>query len=198
VHGANRLGGNGVAESTVFGGLAGDAMAEFVVGRAAPRPEAGALAAAAGALAAPLGRPRGGPDCYALWRELRAVMWDRAGLLRDGAGLAAAAREVERLAALGAAVGVEGGPAFNVAWQDWLNFRSQTTAARLIIASALARRESRGAHYRQDFPAPDRGPLYSVRVRAQDGAPVVWTEPVALTRARPPATAAPVAVETGD
>jgi len=198
VHGANRLGGNGVAESTVFGGIAGDVMAEFVAGRAAPRPAAAALEAAAGALAAPLGRPRGGADLYALWRELREVMWDRAGLVRDGAGLAAAAREVERLEALGAAVGVEGGPAFNVAWQDWLNFRSQTTAARLIITSALTRRESRGAHYRQDFRAPDPGPLYSVRVRAGDGAPAVWTEPVALTRARPPATAAPVAMETGD
>src|SRR3989338_817735 len=64
VHGANRLGGNGVANSTVFGGIAGDVMAEFVAGRAAPRPEAAALEAAAGALAAPLGRPRGGADLY--------------------------------------------------------------------------------------------------------------------------------------
>jgi len=199
VHGANRLGGNGVAESTVFGGIAGDVMAEFVAGRAAPPLEAAALGAAARELAAPLGRPRAAADLYALVRELRELMWDRAGLVRDGAGLAAAAREVERLEALGAAVGVEGGPAFNVAWQDWLNFRSQTTAARLIIASALARRESRGAHYRTDFPAPARGPLYSVRVRAGDGGPVVWTEPVALTRARPPdAPAAPVAAGRGE
>jgi len=198
VHGANRLGGNGVAESTVFGGIAGDVMAEFVAGRPAPRLEPAALEAAARALAAPLGRPGGGADLYALWRELREVMWDRAGLVRDGAGLAAAARDVDRLQALGGAVGVAGGPAFNVAWQDWLNFGSQTTAARLIIASALARRESRGAHYRKDFPATDRGPLYSVRVRAGDGAPVVWTEPVALTRARPSGPTAPVTVETGD
>src|SRR6185295_420376 len=59
VHGANRLGGNGVAESTVFGGLAGDAMAAFVEGRPAPRVSAAALQPAARALSAPLARAAG-------------------------------------------------------------------------------------------------------------------------------------------
>src|SRR5688572_17944093 len=60
VHGANRLGGNGVAESTVFGGIAGDVMAAFVEGRPAPLVSAGALQASVSALSAPLARPATG------------------------------------------------------------------------------------------------------------------------------------------
>jgi fumarate reductase flavoprotein subunit len=199
VHGANRLGGNGVAESTVFGGIAGDVIAAFVDGRPAPRPGAGALEAAARRVTAPLGRGAGGPDVYALQRELRDVMWERAGLVRDGDGLREALATIDRLeAALGTA-GVGGGPAFNLAWQDWLNLESQLTAARLIARSALERRESRGAHHRRDFPETDAGPLYSVRARLGAAGPDVWREPVALTRADPSAgVRASALVEIGD
>jgi fumarate reductase flavoprotein subunit len=197
VHGANRLGGNGVAESTVFGGIAGDVMAEFVAGRPAPRPRAAALEAAAARCAAPRGRGDAA-EVYAVQRELRDVMWERAGLVRDAEGLTAAAAVLERLGERLAAAGVPGHGALNTAWQDWLNLDSQLTAARLIVASALARRESRGAHWRRDFPAPSAAPPVSVRVQRRDRAPAVWAEPVALTRARPPAAPAPARVEIGD
>jgi succinate dehydrogenase/fumarate reductase flavoprotein subunit len=197
VHGANRLGGNGVAESTVFGGIAGDVMAEFVTSRPMPAPDAGALEDDARAMTASLARaPR---DLYGLQRELRDVMWEKAGLVRDGDGLQEALGAIERIAERLEATGVPGGRQFNPAWQDWLNVRSQATAARLITLSALGRRESRGAHYRRDFPEASRGPLVSVRVQWRAGAPAVWAEPVALTRAVPPVGArATAAVEVGD
>jgi succinate dehydrogenase/fumarate reductase flavoprotein subunit len=182
VHGANRLGGNGVAESTVFGGIAGDVMADFVAGRAAPR-HAAAVGDVVERLTAPL-QGRGG-DLYALQRELREVMWERAGLVRDGEGLKIAAATADRIAGELTRVGVPGGAAFNLAWQDWINLANQTAVARLITASALARTESRGAHYRNDFPAPSAAPLYTVRVQSRAGERAVWTEPVALTRATP-------------
>ena len=198
VHGANRLGGNGVAESTVFGGLAGDVMAAHVAGRALPCVSEAALQAAAVRVAMPRGRGDAA-EVYAIQRELREVMWERAGLVRDAEGLAIAATAVERLAERLRGAGVPGHGALNTAWQDWLDLDSQLTAARLIIASALARRESRGAHWRRDFPAPVATPPVSVRVQRRDGAPVVWAEPVAMTRARPSADAPrPVAVEIGD
>jgi fumarate reductase flavoprotein subunit len=198
VHGANRLGGNGVAESTVFGGIAGDVMAADVAGRALPRVSDAALQAAAARVATPRGRGNAA-EVYAIQRELREVMWERAGLVRDAEGLGVAAAAVERLAERLRGAGVPGHGALNTAWQDWLDLDSQLTAARLIIASALARRESRGAHWRRDFPAPSTTPPVSVRVQRRDGAPVVWTEPVAMTRARPPVDASrPVAVEIGD
>jgi succinate dehydrogenase/fumarate reductase flavoprotein subunit len=197
VHGANRLGGNGVAESTVFGGIAGDVMADFVAGRPAVGTRSAVVDGVIERLTAPLER-RGG-DLYALQRELRAVMWDRAGLVRDGEGLRAAASTAERIAAELGRVGVPGGAAFNLAWQDWLNLGNQATVAGLIATSALARTESRGAHYRSDFPAPADAPLYTVRVQARGGECSVWTEPVALTRATPAgATRVSSMVEIGD
>ena len=198
VHGANRLGGNGVAESTVFGGIAGDVMAAFVAGRPRPRLSPSALEAAAARCAAPLGRA-GGAEVYAIQRELRDLMWERAGLVRDAEGLGVAAVTLERLAERLEVVGVPGHGSLNTAWQDWLNLESQLTAARLIVASALARRESRGAHWRRDFPAPAAAPPVSVRVQRRDDGPAVWAEAVAMTRARPAAGAPrPVAVEIGD
>jgi fumarate reductase flavoprotein subunit len=207
VHGANRLGGNGVAESTVFGGIAGDVMAAFVEGRATPRMADSRLGERAARLSAPLGRSsaslghgagqpsrrdssasvgRGeSPGLYDLMNHLRELMWDKVGLVRDAGGLRDALAEIDQIEGGLDTVSVPGGVAFNLAWQDWLNLRSQTTVARLIAASALAREESRGAHYRRDFPSTAEGTPVSVRVQTRDGAPRVWTEPVAFTRATP-------------
>jgi fumarate reductase flavoprotein subunit len=146
---------------------------------------------------APLTRPPLG-DLYALQRGLRSVMWDRVGLVRDGEGLRDALGAIARIEAGLASVGVPGGPSFNLAWHDWLNLTSQVTVARLITMSAIERRESRGAHYRSDFPAPDAGAPYVVRVRRVGSGPSVTREAAALTRAMPDVAAPPAAVETGD
>lgn len=200
VHGANRLGGNGVAESTVFGGIAGDVMAGFVAGRPAPAPALTRLGEEAAALQAPLGRAATVAELYALQGRLRELMWERAGLVRDGAGLEAARAALADIAARLAAVGVPGGPGFNPAWQDWLSLASQVSAAELIVASARERTESRGAHYRSDFPEPGPGAPYVVVVEDREGRLAVARRPVAFTRARPrPAAApAPAPVEIGD
>ena len=197
VHGANRLGGNGVAESTVFGGLAGDVIAAFVEGRPAPRLGDSALAPLTAALSAPFTRPAG-PGLYDLQRELREAMWDRAGLVRDADGLGEALAEIDRIEAALDVVGVAGDPSLNTAWQDWLNLKNQVLAARLIGRSALERRESRGAHWRRDFPAPAAAPHYTVRVRRAADGPQVWREPVVFSRVTPAETAVPATVEIGD
>ena len=198
VHGANRLGGNGVAESTVFGGIAGDGMAELVAGRPWPRLSPASLDEAARPFTAPLARAPS-TDLYAIQRELRELMWDHAGLVRDGAGLHRALASLERLTARLPATGVPPHASLNTAWQDWLNLDNQLLVARLIALSALERRESRGAHFRRDFPALSAEPPVSVRVRRDGDGSRIWTEPVAFTRARPPARAPqPVGVEIGD
>ena len=197
VHGANRLGGNGVAESTVFGGIAGDTIAAFVERRPRPRVDAGALKPTLEALTAPFARAAG-PALYDLQAELRDVMWERAGLVRDGESLTAALAAIDRIDARLDTVGVAGDPALNTAWQDWLSLRNQTLAARLIARSALERRESRGAHFRRDFPAPAAGPPSSVRVRRGADGPAVTTAAVAFTRATPEAARPAAMVEIGD
>jgi succinate dehydrogenase/fumarate reductase flavoprotein subunit len=197
VHGANRLGGNGVADSTVFGGIAGDTMAEWVVSRAPPRLSQTATEAAAARVAGPLGRGDG-DNIYALLTRLRAVMWDHVGLIRAGENLKQALGEIEEIGRRAEGAAVPGGGPFNLAWQDWLNLQNQATAAWLICRSALERTESRGSHFRKDFPEP-AVELVNVFVGFADEAlPKVWTEPVRLTRLTPGAARPGMAVEVGD
>jgi succinate dehydrogenase/fumarate reductase flavoprotein subunit len=125
-------------------------------------------------------------------------MWERAGLVRDAEGLGKALAEVDRIERELDAVGVAGDPSLNTAWQDWLNLKSQTLAARLIVTSALERRESRGAHWRRDFPSAEAAPHYTVRVRRATAGPRVWREPVAFSRATPAGSPVPATVEIGD
>src|SRR6185369_2304749 len=181
VHGANRLGGNGVAESTVFGGIAGDVMADWVAGRPRLRVSRSAVDASARRVLAPLERGQG-ERVYDLQARLRGVMWDRVGLIRSGEGLKIALGEIEEIGRRAEEAAVPGGREYNLAWQDWLNLRNQATAAWLIARSALERAESRGSHHRSDLPTPAPN-LYNVYMRAEDRAgPRVWTEPVRLSR----------------
>jgi fumarate reductase flavoprotein subunit len=199
VHGANRLGGNGVAESTVFGGIAGDTMAESIVGRPLPRAAGTSLEASVRRLVAPLGRPPGeGENVYALLSRLRGLMWEDVGLIRTGDRLKAAVGEIEAIGRRAERAAVPGGPAYNLAWQDWLNLQNQVAAAWLIARSALERAESRGSHFRQDVPGPS-GELYNVYAALADsGAAKVWTEPVRLTRLAPSGARPNSMVEVGD
>jgi fumarate reductase flavoprotein subunit len=188
VHGANRLGGNGVANSTVFGGIAGDAMAAW-----APRhgsveePDPAALDAALALLHAPFAKPPASlsPLCDAL----HALMWEKAGILRDASGLAEAAGTLTHLDAELDATGVAGADrAFNLAWHDWLNLKSLILVSRAIVAAAAARQESRGAHWREDFPhtaAEAAGLSATVATLAPDGGIALGWQPVAFTRVRP-------------
>ena len=198
VHGANRLGGNGVADSTVFGGIAGDVMAEWVVGRSLPRLSTQDAEAAAARIVEPLGRGEGGEGLYALQQRLRDVMWEQVGLVRQGSGLKAALREIEDIGRRAPTSAVPGGTTYNLAWQDWLNLQNQVTAAWLIARSALERAESRGSHFRGDHP--DTGAeLYNIHVAGGDAAGLrVWKESTRLTRAAPDGARQPTGVEVGD
>jgi succinate dehydrogenase/fumarate reductase flavoprotein subunit len=197
VHGANRLGGNGVAESTVFGGIAGDVMAEWVVGRPRPPMSSALVESAIAAITAPLARNEG-ENLYALQGQLRQVMWEHVGLMRSGEGLKRALAEIEEVGRRLESVAVRGGGAYNLAWQDWLNLQSQATTAWLIARSALERTESRGSHYRRDFPETATEAVAVLAGFADNAGPKVWTEPVRYTRLRPDAGRPPVAVDVGD
>ncbi|MDP6512584.1 MAG: succinate dehydrogenase/fumarate reductase flavoprotein subunit, partial [SAR202 cluster bacterium] len=73
---------------------------------------------------------------------------------------------------------------YNLAWQEWLNVGSILTVAKLTCLSALARKESRGSHYRSDYPErDDRATLSNILAQsAEDEAPHVWNERVRFTR----------------
>jgi succinate dehydrogenase/fumarate reductase flavoprotein subunit len=185
-HGANRLGGNGVAESTVFGARAGETAAELVRGRGIYLPDPRLVEASVERAFAPL-RRESGPAPFLATDRLKAAMWTHCGLVRSRAGLLQGRAILAELAEECAQVAVPGPARANPAWQQALDLESQLVVARLVVESALAREESRGAHFRSDFPErDDESWLRAVVVRrAADGEPSVSTRPVELTRLAP-------------
>ena len=190
VHGANRLGGNGVANSTVFGGIAGATMAEWVArNRALHAADAVSVDAAVARAETPFAVRAGTGDLESIRERLYTAMWDDAGIVRDAEGLG---RAEGALATLAAELGRYALPpagrdrAFNLAWHDWLNLQSLIEVSRVIVRAARARQNSRGAHYRRDFP--DAGDLLRstyTRVRLREGMLYCDAVPVRFTRVRP-------------
>jgi succinate dehydrogenase/fumarate reductase flavoprotein subunit len=186
VHGANRLGGNGVAESTVFGARAGDLAARLARERGHREPDPERVAASIARAGEPLRRERG-ESPFAVSSALKDAMWEDCGLVRDRAGLLRARERIDELTERAERIAVPGPPQVNYAWQEALDVRNQLTVARAIVAAALVREESRGAHYRADFPEQDDERwLRSIVVRqGADGQPELEPRPVALSRLRP-------------
>jgi fumarate reductase flavoprotein subunit len=186
MHGANRLGGNGVANSTVFGGIAGDVMPRWIAAHGGHRPPDEAV------LDAELGRAlhpfaRKGGNLNDLREKLLDLMWDEVGVVRDRAGLERGIAAIDAIEAELLATGVgDDGRAFNLTWHDWLNLRSLTEVSRVIALAALKRENSRGAHFRSDFPDP--GDLATSRftvARQTAGGIEISDEPVEFTHVKP-------------
>ena len=188
VHGANRLGGNGVANSTVFGGIAGDTMAAWVREQGQwQTPDEAAIERSIGWHEAPFAQPPASLE--AIREALFDCMWQDAGILRTAEGLQRALHTLAELDALLARSGVaDGDRAFNLSWHDWINLRNLVAISRVIATAALAREDSRGAHFREDHPATGDLPSSTytvVTLAAVTGAPQVHREPVRFTRVAP-------------
>jgi fumarate reductase flavoprotein subunit len=114
-------------------------------------------------------------------------MWDDVGVIRDAAGLSRGAAKLDEIEAELLTTGVaDDDRTFNLTWHDWLNLRSLVEISKVIAAAALKRRNSRGAHYREDFP--DEGDLATstYTVARQRGAQLETTEqPVRFTIVKP-------------
>jgi fumarate reductase flavoprotein subunit len=157
IHGANRLGGNGVANSTVFGGIAGETMAaDLATGLQFREEDAEVLRTELIRSETPF-RCSGG-DLNRLRESLLDLMWDDVGISRDQSGLRRALTMLAKLEAELLTTGIaDTDRAFNLTWSDWLNLRSQIEISKVIASAALKRENSRGAHFRTDFP--DAGDL---------------------------------------
>jgi len=186
VHGANRLGGNGVANSTVFGGIAGDIMGERTRRDGAlPEPDAGVMEAARARAFSPLGRKTG--NLPEMRERLYSIMWDDVGILRDAQSLARGRAALDTLASDIAACGVgDDNLRYNLTWMDRLNLENLTRVSRAICAAAEFRRDSRGAHFREDFPdVSDLAASAFTSVLLSGSELNVTSSPVAFTRVRP-------------
>jgi succinate dehydrogenase / fumarate reductase flavoprotein subunit/fumarate reductase flavoprotein subunit len=189
-HGANRLGGNGVAESTVFGAIAGDVAADEALdtGRAALDPDH--VAAVEREALRPI-ESAGSEDQFELRAQLEDLMWENVGLVRSEASLLASLRQLADLRYRAENTGAPGFRRLNLAWGEALDLRNLVQVAELVTRSALERRESRGAHFRSDFPnTDDERWLRNVHVRRDaDGGARVWDDPVQFTYLAPPGVA---------
>ncbi len=186
VHGANRLGGNGVANSTVFGGIAGESMARWIEQQQtfAPADEQ-AIAQSIAQHERPF--QQHGQGLEEIREQLYATMWERVGILRSSTDLQQAQAELQTLAQGLHSVGLaQADRAFNLSWHDWLNLRNLIDVSRVIAAAALAREDSRGAHYREDFPETrhlEQSAFTTIRASG-DHLDLQWT-PVQFTRVKP-------------
>ena len=188
VHGANRLGGNGVANSTVYGGIAGDVMgARVKPGGALPDPDKAAIAAAEARAFAPFGRKAGAGDLTEMRERLLRIMWDDVGILRTAETLARGKAALETLTRDIEACGIaDGSRRYNLTWMDRLNLENLTLVSRAICAAADFRKDSRGAHFREDFPQPsDLAGSAFTKATLAGGAITVTSEPVTFSRVRP-------------
>ena len=186
VHGANRLGGNGVANSTVFGAIAGDEMAA-AVGRGLPLtdPDPEFVEQAIARAEKPFGQTKA--DLSELRERLWSLMWDKVGILRTAHGIREGIRGLDDCRATLAGMGVEDDDrAFNLTWHDWLNLDNQITVSQAIAGASLARDDSRGAHFREDCPTTGNleQSAYTC-TRVENGQLIQEMTPVAFTLVKP-------------
>jgi fumarate reductase flavoprotein subunit len=186
MHGANRLGGNGVANSTVFGGIAGDVMPQWIAKNPGHRaPDANVLDFELARAQQPFARQAG--DVNALREKLLDAMWDYVGVLRDRAGIEHGLKVVDDIEAELLATGIaDRDRRFNLTWHDWLNLQSLCEISRVIALAALRRENSRGAHYRSDFPEPGELATSTFTVARRKAGRIELTDaPVLFTHVKP-------------
>jgi succinate dehydrogenase / fumarate reductase flavoprotein subunit/fumarate reductase flavoprotein subunit len=181
VHGANRLGGNGICESCVYGRLTGKALAKYLSNGNRPiqKTRAGQADETIATLIAPTKRTSG-PNPFDLKQSLQELNWNKVGLARKEPDLSQASSEIEAMAGEVAKMRVTGGLVYNMMYTTAENLRSMIDVSRMVVASSQAREETRGAHFRQDFPKQndDYGLFNSYLRRGENGLPVIEKRPV--------------------
>jgi succinate dehydrogenase/fumarate reductase flavoprotein subunit len=189
VHGANRLSGNAFAQIVTQGTRAGEAAASFASREARPPPiDEATMAAARERLEAPV-RRENGVTAYELRGELQDIAAEKVGVLRAGDKLREAADRLEELRQndLPRLYSRAKDRRYNREWLECLQAASMFTTLRVIARSALLREESRGAHYRRDFPQTDNDRwLRNIVAHLRGEDLELGTEPVRMPTLRAP------------
>ena len=182
-NGANRLSGNGITEAFVFGERAGTAAAAHAKARTASGWNDAAADRALESIGA-RGRAGSAPNTAALLVELQALMADNVGPFRTEEKLNAA---LQRLRKMQQELGPlpAGGAQYDMVCLDWLDLRNMLLVAQCVVRAAIERKESRGAHQREDFPGMLPEWNLNQRLSWRDGE---------LSLARAPAAQAPARV----
>jgi succinate dehydrogenase / fumarate reductase flavoprotein subunit len=158
LHGANRLGGNSLSDLLVFGKRAGEYAAKFARSNGAVNVSQAAIDQAEKEALEPFNRTSGeGP--YQVQESLQETMQDLVGIVRTQGEMERALTVVGALKQRAARVSVSGNREYNPGWHTALDLKNLLTVSEAIAKCALERRESRGGHFRDDYP--DKDPAFA-------------------------------------
>ncbi len=151
LHGANRLGGNSLSDLLVFGRLAGEHAAKFAGETSSGSVDEADIKQAFADALAPFER-ESEENAYMIQKELQGKMQDLVGIVRKEDEMKEAIAVIDQLQGRSAKVGVDGNRDYNNGWHTALDLLNLMTVSEAVARSALDRKESRGAHFRDDFP----------------------------------------------
>jgi succinate dehydrogenase / fumarate reductase flavoprotein subunit len=152
LHGANRLGGNSLSDLIVFGKRAGEHAAAFAKANAAVSIDERQVDAAAKRALEPFERGAQGENPYAIQHDLQDMMQSLVGIVRQESEMREALERLRALQQRAARAGVAGNREYNNGWHTAVDLHNLLTISQAIATSAIERRESRGAHFREDYP----------------------------------------------
>ena len=152
INGANRLGGNSLSDLLVFGKRAGEHAAVFARGNRRGPIDGAAVQRAAEEALAPFDRQGRTENPYTIQTELQDMMQSLVGIVRTEAEMQQALGELAKLAERAGRAGVTGHREYNPGWHTAIDLENLLTVSEAIARSAIERKESRGGHFREDFP----------------------------------------------
>src|SRR5271169_3605604 len=152
LHGANRLGGNSLSDLLVFGQRAGEFAAKYAKDHGAGQINNAQVDEAARRALEPFDRGPQGENPYAVQHDLQNMMQDLVGIVRQEEEIERALEGIEKLKARAAKAGIAGNREYNNGWHTALDLNNLLTVSEIIARAAIERKESRGAHFRDDFP----------------------------------------------
>ena len=180
INGANRLGGNSLSDLLVFGKRAGEHAAIFARQHSAPAIDEGQVGAAAKHALEPFERGNAAENPFKIQQDLQAMMQDLVGIVRDEREMQQALTGLQELDSRAARAGVTGHREYNGGWHTALDLDNLLIVSEAVARSAIERKESRGGHFRQDFPERDPAcATFNISVRrSADGSMAVSRVPI--------------------
>jgi succinate dehydrogenase flavoprotein subunit len=180
INGANRLGGNSLSDLLVFGKRAGEYAAQFARQNARAAVNPTDVTTAVDRAVKPFEHAGTGENPYAVQSALQETMQSLVGIVRTETEMHQALAELDRLKERATAASVTGHREYNPGWHTAIDLRNLLTVSEAITQSAIERKESRGGHFREDYPdkVAEFGSFNIVTVKGADGAMAVRRVPI--------------------
>jgi succinate dehydrogenase / fumarate reductase flavoprotein subunit len=180
INGANRLGGNSLSDLLVFGKRAGEHAAIFAKQNGTPAIDEGQVDGAAKGALEPFERGSAAENPFKIQQDLQVMMQDLVGIVRDEREMQQALTGLQELNSRASRAGVSGHREYNAGWHTALDLGNLLAVSEAITRSAIERKESRGGHFRQDFPEKDPAcATFNIAVRRRaDGGMEVMRVPI--------------------